>query len=292
MKSIIIFTCFLLLLPTVTFGQAKLSEKISKRIADATPKSLPQSPVAPKLTSDAEDQNLKGKVMTVIKENEDLSQSSTVQGRHFKSITDFDENGNRVKAVYFSDNGNPYAVSVFGYLDGARVSSHNTIYEDSGIFSGGAPLGEGPTVSPSPDPRYSYKYAYKYIGRKLSEMQLYLSTGEMVMRHVYIYMGNRMEELAYDSDGKLNQKYITVFNPKGDEVEWHAIAVINLPRPDRKYFIKTETFDKEGNWTKRTFFKATTETGKETHVPERIEYRQIKYYVKRKPEKQIKRTGN
>jgi hypothetical protein len=119
----------------------------------------------------------------------------------------------------------------------------------------------------------------------LSKMQIYLSTGERGMSYAYNYMGNRMEKLVYDSDGKLNQKYITVFNPKGDEVEWHAIAVINLPRADRRYLIKTETFDKEGNWTKRTFLKASTETGNETYVPERLSTDKLSItHPKRKPE--------
>ena len=63
--------------------------------------------------------------------------------------------------------------------------------------------------------------------------------------------GNQVEELAYSSNGKLNQKYITVYDSNGREVEWHNIAVINLPRPDRKYKIITDSFDQLGNWTKR-----------------------------------------
>jgi len=285
MKKITIFTFFVLLLPAAASSQAKLVEVVAKRIADATPKSLPQTPSAPKLRSDAEDQYLRGRVMTVIEENEYLGADSSYPGRHYKSITDFDERGNRVKAVYFSDNGNPYEVSVFGYVDGTRASSYRMIYEDSGVFTGGSPSNEVLKEKHASDLRYSYKYEYRYVSGKLAEMNIFLNNGEKGMRYVYDYNGNQMEEVVYGYDGTLNQKYITVFDSKGYEVEWRDIAVINLPRLDRKFLIKMEAFDKEGNWIKRTFLKATTEDGKEKLAPERIEYRTISYYPKTKASK-------
>lgn len=277
MKNITIFIFLLLSLSTLAAGQVELSPQIKKRIADATPKPLPQSPVAPKLKSDAEDENLVGKIKTVAKESQDLSGTWSYQGRHFDSITDFDENGNRVKAVYFSSNGNPYEVSVFGYVDGARASYYNTVSEGNDMDTG-ATLNEVTKEKHAPDPRYSYKYEYKYVGGKLAEMQMYLNTGEKGMRYVYNYTGNQMEELAYGYNGKLNQKYITVFDQKNNEVERHNIAVINLPRPDRNHLIKIEMSDEQGNWTKRTFLKITTENGKPTYEPAWVEYRAITYY--------------
>ncbi len=276
MKILTLLAFFLSILTSVASSQSSLSDTILKRIADATPKPLPQSPVASKLKSDADDERLRGWIKRIVKEREYLSPTASYAGRRFRSTTDFDERGNRVKAVYFGDNGNPYEVSVFGYLDGTRASKYQTIYEDSGIFTGGGPPSSAPR-RPS-DPRYSYKYEYKYVGGRLSEMQLFLSNGEKWMRYVYNYHGNQMEELAFGDNGKLNQKYITVFDTKGYEIEWRMIAVINLPSPDRNYLIRNETFDKEGNWTKRTFLKLVTDNGTINHEPGWTEYRTIAYY--------------
>jgi hypothetical protein len=292
MKKVTILSFLLLLcLPILVSTQTKVTATVAKRIADATPKALPQLPITPKKRSDAEDQGLKGKVMSVVEEKENLPGTSRFQGRYFRSISDFDENGNRVKAVYFGDNGNPYEVSVFGYVDGSRVRSYKTIYEDSGVFTGGASTNDVPKENPTPDPRYSYKYEYRYVDGKLAEVQTFFNAGEKGMRRVFEYTGNRVEELVYGYEGGLNQKYITVLDSKGNEVEWHVIAVINLPRPDRKYRIKTDERDKKGNWTKRTFLRSTIDNGKETFLPEWIEFQTITYYPAATPaRRQTKRA--
>ncbi len=278
MKRIGILIYCLLLLPTFAVSQVDLSARIAKRIEDATPRSLPQLPRAPKLRTDAEDERLKGKIRTVVKESEDLSGTWSQQGRHYNSITDFDEGGDYVKAIYFSSNGNPYEVTVYGYLDGSRVSLSQAIYQDSGIISSASPADRAIMVRPASDSRYSRKYEYKYADGKLSEMQMIQNNGEKGMRYVYNYMQTRMEKLAYGYDGKLNQKYITVFDTRGNEIEWHNIAVINLPRPERKYLIRTDTTDQHGNWTKRTFLKLVTDSGKIKQEPAWTEYRALTYY--------------
>ncbi len=278
MKQFTIIVLILLVFSIFTNAQTKFSAEIAKRIENATPKPLPQLSVASKPKSDAQDKNFKGNVETVIEEYEDLSGTSSYQGRHFRSITDFNETGNYVKAVYFSSNGNPYEVAVYGYIDGARVSDYQTIYEGSGIFSAANPQSEKDRQKPKPDPRYKYKYEYKYVAGKLAEMQMFYSSGEKGMRYVYNHTGNRLEKLAYDDKDKLNQKYITVFDGKGYEIEWYKIAVINLPAPDKKHIIKNESFDKQGNWTKRTFSKLEVENGKEIYKPGWAEYRIITYY--------------
>ncbi|MBK8466484.1 MAG: hypothetical protein IPL32_11690 [Chloracidobacterium sp.] len=282
MKRIAIFVSLVLLLPTFASAQVKLSAKIAKRIADATPKSLPQSPRTSKLRTDAEDEAVKGKVKSTVEESEDRSGTWSDQGRHLQSITEFNKNGDYVKVISFSSNGNPYEVKVYGYLDGVRASSYQTIYEDSGIITTLASPDEEPKETQPADPRYSYKYEYKYEGGKMVEMQMLLNNGEKGMRYVYNHSENRMEKIAYGYDGKLNQKYITMFDSKGNEIEWHNIAVINLPEPDKKYLIKNDAIDKYGNWTKRTFLKLVNDNGKVKPEPAWIEYRTITYYLESK----------
>jgi hypothetical protein len=278
MKKSAIIVLILLVFSIFTNAQTKLSLEMAKKIEDATPKPLPQLPIAPRLKSDAQDGNLNGKVKRVVEEKEDLSGTWSYQGRHFRSIIDFDEKGNYVKAVYFSSNGNPYEIAVYGYIDGARVSDSQTIYEGSGILTVASPPGEEDTKKPKFDPRYNYKYEYKYVAGRLAEMQMFYSSGEKGMQYVYNFVGNRQEKLVYTDKGKLNQKYITVFDDKGYEIEWHNISVINLPAPDKKYIIKNESLDKQGNWTKRTFSKLEVENGKKMFKPGWVEYRTITYY--------------
>lgn len=277
MTKIAIFISVVLFFSSFVICQTRISSQIATRIEDATPNALPQYPRAPKQRTDAEDERVKGKVKNIVKESEDLSGSWSQQGRHYNSIIDFDENGDYVKAIYFSANGNPYEVKVYGYLDGSRVSLSQTIYEDTGILSVAAPPGAS-KVRASSDSRYTYKYEYEYDDGKLREMQMIQNNGEKGMRYVYNYGQNRMEELAYGYDGKLNQKYITIFDPKGNEIERHNIAVINLPRPDRKYLIRIDAIDQHNNWTKRTFLKLIKDSGKNKQEPAWTEYRTFTYY--------------
>lgn len=275
-----------------TIAQSQLNPTIVKRIADHTPRSLPQTTKPLKPKSDAEDENIRGIVKTVVEEREYFADDGTSEGRHFSSIVDFNKRGDRVKAAYFGDNGNPYEVSTFGYIDGTRVVSFTTIYEDSGVFGGGAPPAEESQPKSNPDPRYDYKYIYQYIAGKLTGMQIFLSDGSKWMSYTYNYSGNQVEELAYSSNGKLNQKYITVFDSKGNEIAWSDIAVINLPRPDRKYEIETNTVDDQGNWTKRTFFRVETMNGKVTRQATwKIEYRNLTYFESKggSPKKRLAR---
>lgn len=276
MKRLAIIIYLLLPLPAIAAAQ-NLDGTILKRIQDATPKPLPQSPRTPKVTSDAADEGLRGKVQKIVEEREDLSGTWSQQGRNFRSITDFDERGDYLKRVSFGSNGSPYEVNVYGFLEGSRVSLHKAIYDGSGISVGTVTSGVE-TKHLAFDPRYSYKYEYKFDKDRIAEMRMILSNGEKGMRYVYKHTANRMEELVYGYNGKLNQKYITVFDTNGNEIEWHSIAVINLPRPDRKHLIRIDATDSHKNWTMRTFLKLTSDNGKTKYEAAWVEYRTITYY--------------
>ncbi len=220
MKQIGVIILLLSLLSSFTFAQTKLSAKVLKKIADATPKSLPQTPVAPKLTSDAQDENLRGKVKMVVEERENFTEIEIYKGRHFSGISEFDEGGSFIKEVYFDATGNPYEVIVYGYIDDFRAAKYQNIGDTNTVISLGTSQTETVVKKNKPDPRYDYKYEYKFTGRKLAEMQMIYNTGEKGMRYVYNYTGNQMEELVYTDKGKLNQQYLTVFDVKGYEIEW------------------------------------------------------------------------
>ena len=280
MKQITIIVLLSLVFSISANAQTKLSAEILKRIEDNTPKALPQTPVAPKLKSDAKDAGLKGKVKSVVEEREQLVGYGTDQGRRLSSITDFNEKGNFLKGVFFDVKGRPSSVMVYGYIDGMRVSKSKYItYDDDGPTIQIAKPNSKEEVKTEPDIRYSYRYEYKYIDGKLSEMQLFYNNGKKGIRSVYSYNENQMERLVYTEDGKLNQKYLTIFDKKGYEIEW---TYFDIQQPkvygDSKYSIKYDSFDKKGNWTKRTFLRLVVENEKEIYKPEFIKYRTITYY--------------
>jgi hypothetical protein len=103
---------------------------IRKQIADATPDPLPQEPPTAKPKSDAEDQELKGKVKSVVMEDEDKSGIWEVQGRKRSHLYEFNSAGNLTRDLMYDYKGNPADVTVYGYIDGARVSNSKFIQHE------------------------------------------------------------------------------------------------------------------------------------------------------------------
>lgn len=263
--------------------QKAIDAELRRKIEASTPKALPQEPSAKKEKSDAEDENLKGKIKSIVRENEDLSGTWSIQGRHFSSVEDYNEKGNLVKRLFFDSKGKPFMITVYGYIDGARVSDSNFIeYEGSPmrLSAAVAPAEREEKITKPADPRYEYKLEHKYADGKLSEMQMVFSNGKRGMRYVYNHRENQREELVYDTQGRLNQKFIYTLDEKGNEIERTDAAVLNYQQAegDRKYSIKYEAFDEKGNWTKRVTSKLVTENGKQVYKPWYITYRTITYY--------------
>jgi hypothetical protein len=260
--------------------QEKIDSDLKKILEASTPAALPQEPVAKKERSDAEDENIKGKVKKVTEEDEDLSGTWSLQGRNLSSIEEYNEKGNRVERIPYDDTtGHPFEVTVYGYIDGARVSKYQNIENESDP----PPL----TVITTPrygaskpsDNRYSYRYEYKYAGGRLVEMQMFHNNGRTGMRYTYSYANDQMEELVYDEEGKLNQKYVYKLDEKGNFVERSDVDVFpSKSRGDRKYKISYESFDDQGNWTKKITSKLVEEGGSNIYKPWYISYRELEYY--------------
>jgi hypothetical protein len=259
-------------------SQAKIDEDMRLKIEQSTPAPLPQEPIAKKEKSDAEDEGLKGKVKTVTTESEDLSGTWSIQGRHLNSIEDYNSIGNLVKRVSFDSKAKPFQVTVYGYLDGGRVSNSEMINYDSDppIMALSA---SGKKEESKFDPRYDYKHEYKYTNGRLAENKWIRNNGVMWIRYVYNHKDNKVEKLVYSENGKLNQKYLSVLDDKGNEVERTNFNVLGLDRDgDTKYSIKYDSFDEQGNWTKKTTSKLVTENGKQVYKLWNIYYRTIVYY--------------
>ena len=161
-----------------------------------------------------------------------------------------------------------------------RVSDRNTISGHQ-VYSGAMSPEEKALFKPTrpSDPSFNYEYRFTYEKEQLSGMDYYMNDGSLWMRYVYKRSPSSLEELAYSNNGKLNQKYVSKLDERGNAVEMLDVAVINQSRGDRRYTFKYESFDSHGNWTKRVKLQVMSEDGKEVLKPWYATYRTITYYV-------------
>jgi len=259
-------------------SQAEVDAELARRYEAMKPPLLPQTPAVTRLTTDAQDEGMKGKVRKVIEESEDRSGTWGVQGRKTSSIEYYDQNGALTQRDLYDSRGKPSQITVYGYLDGKRVSNYKTVNEGSVFTVVGAPslaVAEAPKKS---DPRYKYSYEYKYEDGKLVERQMLLNNGRKGMRYVYKHSPNQLEELVYSDDGKLNQRYVSILDANGNEIEETNFGIVNFEiYGDRKYKYDYE-FDATGNWIKKVTLKEVKKNGVTSWQPDYISYRTITYY--------------
>ncbi len=250
---------------------------IAKKLEEVTPAALPQSPVIKKTKSDVEDDKLKGKVKLVSESEEDLTGTANFSKVKLSSEDYYDEKGNQVKHLYYDYRNNPDTITIYGFIDGMRVSNTGFLHYE---YNPPPPPAMMPPSKEAPKPvdsRYDVRYDYKYDEkRRLKEISTFNNKSEVNSKTVYIYDGNKVEKTSYSKDGKVNSKTIEIFNDKGNTIELTRVG--NDKYPDSKYAYTYESFDKKGNWTKRI---VTGKSGqynggyKDIHY---AEYRTITYY--------------
>lgn len=257
----------------------------AQKLAEATPQDLPQSPMDQRITTDVQDEQLKGKVKSVLGATEDLTGNWAVKGKK-PSIDDFySESGQRTKKVLYDFKGNPSTVAVYGFIDGARVSKAAEIrYEYNPPIMAMPLVGAKPNVVKTPEPikpadsRYLTKYEYKYDeNKRVKEIVRYSNNGQMSSKYSYIYDGNKVEESFFDREGKLLSKTIEAFDEKGNLIQ-KIFVHSNTSLPDTVYDYTYQTFDSQGNWTKRTINGKEGRMDGKFNMQNYIEYRSISYY--------------
>jgi len=222
--------------------------EITEAALKAAPGPLPQTPEAPRAGSDAGDEGLRGPVKSVRTEIQYLSKTEWTKTLPRFSITTYNEKGNQLREESYDFKNNLVQITVFGYLDGGRVSASKFIRREYDTL----PLVRRGVLSSNKemDPRYQHRFEYKYDEKKrLIEQTDLLSNGEFVKRHVYKYEAKQKEELVYSETGSLTYRELYILDDKGNEIE-----DINF-EPDGSVNWKisyTYEFDSHGNWTKRT----------------------------------------
>lgn len=253
---------------------------IDKKLQEAMPKPLPQSPTVEKLTTDAQDDELKGKVKSVVETKEDLTGTWSVSGIKKSTEDYYDDKGNKIKRIFYDYKGNPNDITVYGFIDGMRVSNSGSLnfeYNPPIMAMRSFNTKPNPVVKPA-DTRYETRYEYKYDDKKrLSESLSYRNNGEMIRKNIYSYDGNKLEDSWFDKEGKLIVKTIKLFDDKANLIE--TIYGHQTPDyPDSKYNYTYQSFDEKGNWTKRTISAKDGVYGGGYKQQNYIEYRTITYY--------------
>ncbi len=253
-------------------------EIIEKKLNQATPAPLPQTPVAERFTSDAQEENLKGKIKYVLEESEDLSGEWYSQGRNPDSEDFYNESGNRTKRIFYNFKGLPMSVTAYGFIDGARVSKYSSVDFDSfQIMAIGLPSNPDAPVKPK-DERFTSKMLYKYDSEnRLSEAQTFGNDGDLSEKTVYEYADGKLAKSSFDKARKLTSKTIEIFDDKGNVIE-KIYVHDDKDRPDSVYRYTYEDFDKNGNWTKRIVEVKEGKLGDGYTAQKYIEYRKIEYY--------------
>jgi hypothetical protein len=278
--KILIGLILVLSLSTVVFAQKSktLSKTSNKKQKSTELTDLPQSPAVPRLTTDAQDENLKGKVKKIVEEIKVLSGNWVQYGRYLSEVTYFDEFGAFIRnEVYIK--GEPYFTNVYGYIDGKRISKDLPVKKSPKLGSDSVSFDDDNYVVESeiqtePDNRYTYSYTYKYENGKQIEMQMLFNTGKKGMRYTKKYSKDMVEKIAYTESGRVNVKDIITLDDFGNEIE--QVNYVNDLLPNKyKYEYK---FNKQKNWIKQIKSKEVTEDGKSYFQPLYETYRTITYW--------------
>ena len=251
---------------------AEVQAVLQKRVDEATPKSLPQEPVVKRLTSDAQEEGVKGKVKEVITERANIVDGSETE-RAITAIDSFNQFGDFVKRISFDSHSKPFSIEVYGYLDGKKVSSYGLVrYEEDPPPMMGPPG----AASVKQDTRYTSKYQYSYDEQKrLIEKQVYGNDETLRSRQVYKYEDKQRQKLYYYND-KLSSRLVETFDDKGNIVQ-EAFYRDDPQTPVYVYWHNYE-FDAQGNWIKRTTLKVAGSDPRLSKVPVYTTYRKITYY--------------
>jgi hypothetical protein len=277
MKSISTILLLLTVFSVFAFAQKPKKVDLAKKIEDATPQPLPQSPVIEKLKSDAQDNNLKGKVKSVIQETLEAGKIK----RERSSEEYYNENGNLIKEVSYLD-GFPSDVTIWGYIDGKRV--RKTGYVE--YAEGERPPSDGiiavmdeeqDALNPNTprDSRYGSQLTYKYDDKgRLIEKWTYQNNGEVWSHTEYVYKDNQREVSHYGRDGARWTQGFEILDKDRNVTEQYSMSDGKME--DNTVF--TRQFDVQGNWIVEKAFEKKKVKGKTVLKPLWTTYRTITYY--------------
>jgi hypothetical protein len=278
MKKIVILSLCLAAL-AVSAAAQRPAVDITRQIADAMPAALPQSQKPKEKRPDLFHENLKGKVKSVATYNIDHERAQ--KDKYIVSEEFYNEDGDRVRGVYYNDTAQPRSVAVYGYLDNMRVARWGSVTDEQGRLptdrSVQVPVSDKQQRGRKPAGRYDTRYVFKYdpSGRPAEEVHL-SNTGELLTRTVYTYesptrrlvreFAGGVEEIArmteiLDTTGNVMELWLYDENKKVQDIQ-----------------VMEREFDAQGNWTIEKVFIKETVDGKTNLKPLATNFRTITYY--------------
>lgn len=228
--------------------------------------------------SDRERDKLIGLVKSV---QTDIADLKTARGklveanRRSHEAIAYDKEGRRLTwKVYDFFSGELFDSVIYSLIDGNRVLKYEAVEKPNKITT----ISTNSDKPTKPfDTRYDYRLTFKYdsLGNVLEEAWHH-NSGDLWLRYVYKFEGNYKEELVYDKEGSLNQKYRYILDAKGNEIEMVSFDT-KTDRIESKEIYGYLKFDIRGNWTKRTTSSGNRESNFEMK-PETVMYRTVTYF--------------
>ena len=254
---------------------------IANRLEEATPKPLPQTPAIKRKGSDANSEHLIGLVASVITSKE-YFEGGSVKGIIRRTEDYFDKDGYYTKIVEYDYRGNPFGVSVYGFIDGKRVSKRGEYIDyEYNPPPAMAPPGSAPKVEnrKQADGRYNSSYDFKYDDQnRLIEEISFNNRSEKNGRSTYSYEGNKVKRTYFNREDKPSSKSLHTYDDKFNLTEETYYSSSNSYPDDSLYFYTYLAFDEKGNWTKREVKGKTGRYRGGTNDFHYIEYRTITFY--------------
>ena len=255
---------------------------IVERLEEATPKPLPQTPAVKRKGSDANSEYLKGPVESVISSNEYLDGTGSVAGIKRTSDQHFDKGSYYTKIVEYDYRGNPNGVSVYGFIDGKRVSKRGAYIDyEYNPPSAMAPPGSAPKAEDQKpaDDRYTSSYEYKYDSQnRLIEEISFNNRGEKNGRTTYTYEGNKVNRIYFNREDKPSSNALQIYDGRFNLMEVTYYSSRSQYPDDSHYSYIYLAFDEKGNWTKREVKGKSGRYGGGPNDSHFVEYRTITYY--------------
>lgn len=254
-------------------------ERSAALIAENTPKDLPQTAAAPRALSDAQENNLKGKIKRIVEE----SQDSPKAAREPWSEDDYDVNGNLMKEIsYFG--AYPSDIIVWGWIDGMRVKNQSSVEytSDEGpnekgimmITEAASPASGEPKKT---DERFDSRYEYKYDEKnRVIEKKTFSNNGTLYLSEISTYAKDARDTTTRGSENSFINRLVQTLDASGNVVEELYYDWQN--KPDAESTVYQYEFDTRGNWTIQKSFEKKTVKGKKSLKPQWVHYRKITYY--------------
>lgn len=254
-------------------------EYVAVRISENMPESLPQSPKVIRTLSDAGENNLKGRVKSVIT----YSQEKPTDAQTLSGQENYDEDGYLVSDIFYM-RGYPTDLTSWGWIEGKRVSDLKVV--EYGMSDGPNEqgtimiMGMDPDYDKKPHPprdnRFTYRYEYKYDGNgRITDWFMFQNDESLWQHRTYNYSGGKREMKSFGEDGELNDRSVDVLDKAGNPVE-------ETSYDDKNKLVgvtvSTYVFDKIGNWVTKKQFDKTKGKGKVVLKLSSIEHRTITYY--------------